>query len=214
MKLLAIETSSPEAGLAVLENGEVVAHADFSSDRAHNAVIFAPLAELLEAAGEGLDTIVLGTGPGSYSGVRVGIAVANGLSLARGIPVAGVSSLLALARAGTDYTVAGDARRGGFFLATIRGCALEGEIALLEHEPFVARVAVLEAAGENIWHRDALPPAGLDSIRAAKPDAAELGRQFFDMTPAERDAAIAAPLEPIYLRAPYITMPKGGMCSG
>ena len=64
-----------------------------------------------------LTAIVVGTGPGSFTGTRIGLASARGLALSLGIPVAGVSTLTALAAAAESAFPVIDARRGEVFVA-------------------------------------------------------------------------------------------------
>ena len=71
MEILAIESSTSRGSLALWRDGRLVAVEEFQSERAHNSVLFGPLEAVLRQA-EALDLIVCGTGPGSYSGVRVG----------------------------------------------------------------------------------------------------------------------------------------------
>ena len=95
--IVAIETSSPRGSVARYEDGRVVEVIGFTSDRSHNSVIFAPLAAALKAGPP--DLIVAGTGPGSYSGIRVGIAAGLGISLTHGVPLIGLPSLTAFGEA-------------------------------------------------------------------------------------------------------------------
>src|SRR6056297_2108198 len=134
--ILAIETSTTHASLALVNSvdGPVVRECRFVSERAHNAVIFEPVTDLLADHGGDLEGIAVGLGPGSYGGVRVGIAVANGLSLVLGIPVVGISSLEAWETDSSNCTVLGDARRQTFFRAEIREGELQGESQLLPEE--------------------------------------------------------------------------------
>ena len=212
--ILAIETSTPDASLALFddERGELVWQEEFTSDRAHNAVIFEPLKKALRAASD-LNTIVVGTGPGSYSGVRVGIAVANGVSLARGVPCFGISSLAALPTAdgASDYLVIGDARRGEFFITEVRSRTLQGEAEMMSAEALAER---LENAGDGlaIYTLEESVVArfaefDLDA-RLLRPTAVELARVASAMSSDKRDDRSKLPLEPIYLRAPHITVAK------
>ena len=98
MEILAIESSTPRGSLALWRDRRLVAVEEFQSERAHNSVLFGPLEAVLRQA-EALDLIVCGTGPGSYSGVRVGIAAAIGVSLARCVPLIGMPSVCALPQA-------------------------------------------------------------------------------------------------------------------
>ncbi|MEZ5430663.1 MAG: tRNA (adenosine(37)-N6)-threonylcarbamoyltransferase complex dimerization subunit type 1 TsaB [Verrucomicrobiales bacterium] len=89
--ILALETSTGMGSVALYDPAEsrMVWEQGFRSERSHNALIFDPLREALRECGGCLGRVVVGTGPGSYSGIRVAIAVAGGLGVALGVPVAG-----------------------------------------------------------------------------------------------------------------------------
>ncbi|RFC45574.1 MAG: tRNA threonylcarbamoyladenosine biosynthesis protein TsaB [Verrucomicrobia bacterium] len=202
--ILAIESSTPQASLALLDPafGNVVWERSFTSDRAHNSVIFEPLREGLAVLGERrLSGIVLGTGPGSYSGVRVGIAVALSLGLARSCRVIGFPSIAAPVR---EALVVGDARRQSFYTAEVRGHRLSGEPDLWAADSFLARIAGTDLP---LITTDAAAPLGIDA-RVVIPAAGDLARLASELCEAEWERLAAIPLEPIYLRAPYITTPN------
>lgn len=207
--ILAIETSTPDAGLAVFDaaTSEVVWQREFTSDRAHNAAIFAPLDEALERYPVG--SVVVGTGPGSYSGVRVGIAVANGVSLARGVPCFGMPSLAALPTqaGGEDYRVIGDARRGEFFIVEVRARELQGEAQMMSAEDLAERLGGSDD-GLRIYTTEQTVVDRFDGAEMLRPSAAELARLAARLSEKQRAALAGIPLEPMYLRAPHITMPK------
>ena len=125
--VLAIDTAAPRLQLALLlADGRV----DVSVDEiatGHAELIFKRIAELLARNGVGypdLSQVVTTTGPGSFTGLRIGLSAARGIGLARGIPVIGVPSLLALSL-GTEgpSTVLLDARRGEAYFQTFAGPA-------------------------------------------------------------------------------------------
>ncbi len=112
---LAIDTAAPRLQLALLLADGT---ADISVDEiatGHAELIFERIATLLARNGIGypdLQRVVTTTGPGSFTGLRIGLSAARGIGLARDIPVIGVPSLLALSLAGTGaITVLLDARR-------------------------------------------------------------------------------------------------------
>jgi tRNA threonylcarbamoyl adenosine modification protein YeaZ len=126
--LLAIDTSTPLVSVAVCDaHGRVQSSAASERAMAHGESL-APLAhEALARAGvapEGLTAIVVGTGPGPFTGLRVGLVTARMLGLALGVPVRGICSLDAVARQAVDagtaepFVVVSDARRKELFHAT------------------------------------------------------------------------------------------------
>jgi tRNA threonylcarbamoyl adenosine modification protein YeaZ len=96
--LLAFDTSSAACTAALFEGGRCIARKDELIGRGHSERLVPMLAELL--AGRTADRILVGVGPGSFTGIRVGIAAAHGLAIGWGAEVAGMSSLALLA-AGT-----------------------------------------------------------------------------------------------------------------
>ena len=215
--ILAIETSTPRASLAVLDEhrGEVVWESEFTSDRAHNAVIFDSLGAALKRSND-LQAVVVGTGPGSYSGVRVGIAVGNGVSLARAVPVFGISSLAALPtpEGEDDYQVIGDARRGEFFLAEVRGRKLREAAQITTAEALRQRLGESGSdLGVYTLEESVVQRFAECGTRLLHPTAGVLASIAAGLDESERTERESVPLEPIYLRAPHITVPKkrGGM---
>jgi len=205
MTILAIECSTPHASLAIWRDGSLFWEAAFTSERAHNARIFAPLEEGLEQCGRQLDWIAVGVGPGSYGGVRVGIAVANGFALALGAGVLGVSSLEAIDD-GDDYRVIGDARRKSFFVGHVVGGVLEEEPDLVSGDELAA---AFEIGGQTpIFTSDRNVADEFPAVRLAFPAACRLAENTSRKTNEELSRIAERPLEPHYLRAPYITTPK------
>lgn len=123
---LAIDTAAPRLQLGLLVDGRT----DISVDEiatGHAELIFGRIAELLGRNGLGyanLQRVVTTTGPGSFTGLRIGLSAARGIGLARGIPVVGVSSLVALSLGAVGTaTVLLDARRGEAYFQTFSGPA-------------------------------------------------------------------------------------------
>jgi tRNA threonylcarbamoyladenosine biosynthesis protein TsaB len=198
---LAIDLSSPRGVLAVVRDGALLYEADFVSERSHNARLFAPLSEALSHVDSGSARLVVGTGPGSYTGVRIAIAAAQAVALARGWPVFGVPTLITAAA--TPYRVLGDARRGQYYVARIANGAVE-ELRLLDAGAALAEVA----AGGDWYTYDAAVPLGLGEVKSVRPDAIALAR-FADGL--DEDAVrerSALPLEPLYLQEAFITQAK------
>ncbi len=201
--ILAIETSTTVGSLAVRRGGRTIYAAEFSSQRTHNAVLFAPLAEALRLAPD-VTQLLIGSGPGSYTGVRVGIAAAIGLSLARGLPLCGGSSLLGLAGTPATFLILGDARRGLWHFTEI--CAEQ-----LSAPPRLGTVSEVRA-----WAAASpLPCYALDATVAAatgfplvQPSAEILATRAEGWPPSQWAAAHALALEPTYLSPPFITTPR------
>ncbi len=129
MKLLAISTSTPRGSAAVFDGERLIGASVYTDLEGHAERIFLAATEALRVAGVSprtIDAFACDTGPGSFTGVRVGVAASKGMALGRGAPLAGVGSLEAMAadafasgRAGPlDVVVAAlDAKKQELFLA-------------------------------------------------------------------------------------------------
>jgi len=118
---LAFDTSTPVGSVAVGRGRQVLAHAELTADARHAETLLPAVDALLARAGieaRALEGVVLGGGPGSFTGVRIAAATARGMVRALGIPLHVHSSLLALAAAPGPALPVGsvcallDARRG------------------------------------------------------------------------------------------------------
>jgi tRNA threonylcarbamoyladenosine biosynthesis protein TsaB len=103
--LLAIDTATSMMGLALHDGRDLTAESHWRTAQNHSVELAPAVIAMLSQAGlqpRDLSAIAVCTGPGSYTGVRIGVALAKGLASARGIPLVGVGALDALA-AGQPY---------------------------------------------------------------------------------------------------------------
>ncbi len=220
--ILGFDTATADTVVAIVD-GDVVRHdaavgPDPGGRPAHGRALLGLVDAAVSAVGgwERIDSIAVGLGPGSFTGLRIGVSTARALAQARGLPVAGVASTAALAaglsaRAGTGGR-AGigviDARRGEIFAAIDRGegvsqpvvCApadlapaLGGEVgsALAAGEGAVRFRAEIEAAGVEVC---------ADEDPANRLPAAQICFLVAKIDP--HDRLQAGDLTPIYLRRP------------
>ena len=206
MNILAIETSTSDGSVALLREGRCVFAKSFTSERSHNSQIFAPLGEALEAATP--DLIVAGTGPGSYTGARIGIAAGIGISLTHGARMIGIPSVRA-AEVGSPestYHLVGDARRSRFFYAKVAARQLIGEPELIDAEELASRMSSEE---EQFVTFDKTPPAGGGAgFTITRPTAEILGGIAATLTKTEIETLASGPVVPYYMSAPFVTAPK------
>ncbi|HUT55263.1 MAG TPA: tRNA (adenosine(37)-N6)-threonylcarbamoyltransferase complex dimerization subunit type 1 TsaB [bacterium] len=127
MKILALDTSTSVASVAVMQGAEVLAEVHLETGRRRGEIMARAAADLLENLGlkpEALDAYAIGLGPGSFTGLRGSLAFVKGLAIANPRPVAGVSSLHALALAAAPFPGAivpvVDARKGEVFAAVFK----------------------------------------------------------------------------------------------
>ena len=100
MRILAVETSSRRGSVALLEDRRLVARLEHEQPSSHAERLLPMVEQLLTEAGwpkSSLDRLGVGVGPGSFTGLRVGIALAEGLSVGLDRPLVGVGSLWAMA---------------------------------------------------------------------------------------------------------------------
>ena len=128
MRLLVIDTSGPVCGTAVMEDEKVLCEYTVQNRNTHSAnlmpMIEAALASAGKTTGE-MDAIAAVTGPGSFTGVRIGVATAKGLAHGAGIPCIPVDALEALALSAGSFEGVicpiQDARAGQVYGAAFRG---------------------------------------------------------------------------------------------
>ena len=162
MILLAIDTSSSAVTAAVHDGATVRSEVMEHGPQAHGELLAPVVQRALEAAGTtpaDLAAVVVGTGPGPFTGLRVGIVTARVMAEALGIPAYGVCSLDVLAlqavrdgRVETAFAVATDARRKEVYLATFDsdGARLGGPFVVhpRDVDPMLAAGPVV---GEGAW---------------------------------------------------------------
>jgi tRNA threonylcarbamoyladenosine biosynthesis protein TsaB len=219
MVVLGVDSATADAVVGVTTDGEVVREAriDPGPDGRprHSQVLLGEIEQSVEEAGgwKAIDRIAVGVGPGSFTGLRIGIATARALAQARGISIAPVSSLAALARgiSESDATAPAlpliDARRGEVFAALYDAggaevwppfVALPAELAdrlqTMDWTPLAAGDgalrfgAELEAAGATV-----APPEN-PIHRVAARHVCAVGEAAIEATPDQ--------IQPLYLRPP------------
>ncbi|MEJ1967920.1 MAG: tRNA (adenosine(37)-N6)-threonylcarbamoyltransferase complex dimerization subunit type 1 TsaB [Rhizomicrobium sp.] len=214
MTILAVDTALGACSVAILDGEHVLAHRFEAMERGH-AEALAPMVEAAMAdaglAFAALDRLAVTTGPGTFTGQRVGLAFMRGLRVALNRPLTGVTTLAAMAAeamAETGCTTAAalhDARKGEVYLQIVGQDASDPDVlpfdaATREIEklkgPFALAGTAAPAASA------AIPHATLSSVR--QPDALWVAR--LAMSQAISDAAP----KPLYLRPPdaKLSVPK------
>jgi tRNA threonylcarbamoyladenosine biosynthesis protein TsaB len=185
---LAFDTATSAATTALVRDGEVLGETVSRAVR-----VLEDADELLRAGGverSELTGIVVGTGPGSFTGMRLGLAAARGLALALDLPVAGVSTLEALAAGAPGAVPVVDAGRREVF------ALVDGEPVVCAPQEIVGGLCVGDGA---VRYREVLEQRGAE----VPPDDDErhLPRARFHAQLA-RDFGPAEAVEPLYLRIP------------
>lgn len=145
---LVIETATPACSVALLRGGELVGEAHELVGRGH-AERLLPMVERL-LAGRRPDAVLVDCGPGSFTGVRVGLAAAQGLRIGWSVPLAGYSSLSLIAACGAagaegaDYAVALHGGHGQLFVQSFVDAPLRPTGALRSLTPQEAAAAIRE----------------------------------------------------------------------
>jgi tRNA threonylcarbamoyladenosine biosynthesis protein TsaB len=198
MLILALDTALAAATAVVVKDGVVLAVRCEPMARGHQEAIATLARDVMGEAGlafQDLDRIGVTVGPGSFTGLRVGIAFAKGLALAWNTPLVGIGSLEALAGsvAGERVLAAIDAGRGQIYLQAPGGPP--------QQLPLADALAVAAASNAEI-----IAGSGALLLAEALPSARIDPRAFADPTALARLTAEASapkgPPQPLYLRAP------------
>lgn len=163
MRILAIDTATEACSVALYNDGSTLAHFELCP-REHTQRILPLVKDILSESGVSLaelDALAFGRGPGSFTGVRIGIGIAQGLALGASLPMAGVSTLATMAQGAwrktgaTRVLAAIDARMGEVYWAEYqrdeRGVwhGEESE-AVLKPEAVAARLAQLSGTWATV----------------------------------------------------------------
>lgn len=196
--LLAIDTAFAALSVALLDGDDIVAEHHEIVGRGHAETLMTAVAAVVGRRGPDVTAIVVDTGPGSFTGLRVGIAAARALGLAWDVPVTGVGSLALVAAAAfaadpelVAVAVAADAGRGQVYFQQFErlGCTASGPA---EARPPAS--LVLPAGTSVAGSGAALLPGPLARLKFELPRAADIRL----LPPAMRAGAAV----PLYLRAP------------
>lgn len=217
MIVLAVDTSGAAASAAVLGDG-VAAVAESSEPRAHARVLPALIAEAAASADVPLPDVThvaVARGPGLFTGMRVGLVTAQMFALARGLPVAGISTLAAAARRVADrhhpatrFAVLLDARRREVFAAAFDrdGSGLD-EPTALPVDGVRGSGGILESIPESAIYVEAA--VALPTMSGVQ---LPMGGLAAEVAQLARDRWLAGlpqePATPLYLRRPDTTAAK------
>ncbi|HKA80140.1 MAG TPA: tRNA (adenosine(37)-N6)-threonylcarbamoyltransferase complex dimerization subunit type 1 TsaB [Xanthobacteraceae bacterium] len=212
MRVLAIDTALEACSAAVLERGIITASETLPMARGHAEALMPLVARVMDLADiefADLDRIAVTTGPGSFTGLRVGISATRGIALASGKPAIGLSTLAAFGAPliaeddNTNVVAAIDARHdnvylqvfgaGGRTLVAPRIATLRDAVRAATTGP--ARIIGTAAAQvAAAWPKGAEPPLQVEQLRA--PDIVWIARLGAAATEGY------GPPKPLYLRAP------------
>lgn len=216
MKVLAIDTSTPASSVALADGREVVASASRVDRTGHSAFLVPAIDFCFDQAGwtpTDLDAVIVDVGPGLYTGIRVGLATAQALAAAVGVPLVPGSSLDAVAvRAATGrrhiWSVV-DVRRGQFAVAAYRpvpgGVVKDGSPELVSGEEFQAMLDSDPEESLVVGDAPALPEGtlrGLHRVKVGRPryPSAEALVEVTASVLDKGDIPHADEIRPLYLR--------------
>lgn len=222
MRYLAIETATPGSSVALVEDDSTLATASRIDRLGHAAFLVPAIDFCFDQVGwspSDLDAVVVDIGPGLYTGIRVGLATAQGLAAAFGIPLVPASSVDALAlEARTGHRIIWalvDVRRGEFAVARYRpvpgGVIRDSATELVRPDVLRAHMESLPEESLVVGDVAALPEAllaGLHRVKTGRPRfpyaaaLAEVGRGRFE----RGEYPGPDEIRPLYLREPDVTI--------
>jgi tRNA threonylcarbamoyladenosine biosynthesis protein TsaB len=220
MLILAIDTALDACAAGVLDTGagKLIAQESQAMKRGHAEALMPLIARVIKASGiafAGLDRIAVTTGPGSFTGLRVGLSAARGIALAANKPVVGLTTLNAYAapvvsQNGEQPVISAiDARHDHVYFQVVSGnggSLIRPRVAPIEEALGASRFGAPHLVGNaarilaDRWPAHASPPFRVDAQPA--PDIAWVAWLGAAVSPN------TAPARPYYLRAPDAKLPK------
>lgn len=221
--LLAFDTATASCSVALWRNGEICGHAEKLLNRGHAEALFPMIGEVLDTTGTryaDLDGLAVTVGPGSFTGIRIGLAAARGIALAAKIPAFGATTTEVIAQAVPDAEC--DARE---LLVVLDSKRRDPYYQLFDCARVVLSLPTVgspEEIAENIAERSAPVLLAGDGTQQIEPHLIALGCDVFVSNAPPRPqsrvlASLAAcrwppdedalPLAPIYIRRPDTTGP-------
>lgn len=218
-KVLALETATEACSLAVLDGASITQRHEVIP-RGHSQRVFGMLRELVpdgDFADAGIELLAYGSGPGSFTGLRIAASLVQGLAFSTGLPAVPVPTLATLAQtalrtgavSSKDTVLCSlDARINEVYVAVYSfsaglACLEEGPWALSPGDQVLEYAGRLRAVGSGCRYLDQFPAALVERIDSSLPellpearDAAELARTYFEA--GFRQAA--ADISPVYVR--------------
>jgi tRNA threonylcarbamoyladenosine biosynthesis protein TsaB len=215
MRILAVDTALGGCSVALLDGEKILAHIFEAMDRGHAERLAPMVDDAMKQAGVdflSLDRLAVTTGPGTFTGQRVGLAFMRGLRLALHKPLTGITTLEAIAAAAQHETgsakaaVIHDARREEAYLLLRDGDAVIQEPVILPFRTAIERIRAFgPCAVAGTGAESAMEALGADFTLSAvrQPDALWVAR-LAQRLPAPNEAP-----GPLYLRAPDAKLPGG-----
>ena len=210
--LLVLETSCAQSSAAAWCGKKLLCRAAWRAERNHSSAIFKAVRQVLDALeGRRLKEVVVGSGPGAYGGIRVALAVADGLSLVHGSRVAAFPSWNGLGLHHEKACIMSDARRGGWTWGRLENGILADVPEVLPEERARICVAECREKGVPVFSTETaehLLAREMPGIVPVCPSAEALGAAWLFLAEARREELLESPAEPLYVRAPHITRAK------
>ena len=210
--LLAIETSVETGSVAFVQNGKVTLERSFLAGRRPSATLWPALEEVMREVAS-LSAIVVGIGPGSYNGSRVGIAAAQGIALVHGCRVVPICSFEGVLTRTRRALAIGNARRGSYSLQWLEEGRLQGDFSLVNETELAKALNKAQEEGVSILSFDRGEVFPVEEkqqqwIEHRSSQSSVLAQAFLSRNESERERLLQVNAEPFYLREPHITVGK------
>ena len=213
---LGIETSLAQGSVALFQGNKPLFGANFTTNSRASNALWPPLKEAINfyrTLETPLSAVIVGLGPASYNGTRVGIAAAQGIALQAGCPTIGLPSYEGIEDSNEPYLAIGDARRGQYSVFAGPGPVSAEEHRFVSASELTTLIEEAFAAGKRVvtfeeTSRFPLPEHLINSLQSVSSQADQLIRSFAKKPLEQQITCQAQPPQPLYLRPPHITASK------